>query len=236
MHLFFSRNINSSNILLDEEETHHCNHVLRLGKGDEVGVLDGKGNLYECKIEEITRKNNRLSILKILFSEPASYHVHIALAPPKNMDRIEWFVEKATELSIHEISFLRCAHSERSNVNIDRLYKKAISALKQSRNRYLPVINPMRDFESFLMTLSQEEQRFIGQVTEPAPAGLSAMVHPGGNYLLLIGPEGDFRENEIKLAADYGCLPVSLGNFRLRTETAALAGLIYFIVLNQKAL
>lgn len=231
--LFYSRNITDGTVILDEDETHHCNRVLRLHKGDNVNVLDGKGNLYECRLSEPAKKNNKLEILKIEFSGPDPYRVHIALAPTKNNDRTEWFLEKATELGVHEITFLKCRRSERPRINIDRFHRKITSALKQSGNRYLPVVNRMQEFTSFIETSDFPGQKFIAHIGDPVHRNLSESIRPAWNYLILIGPEGDFTDDEILKAEQNNFLTVSLGKSRLRTETAALAGLHTCLVVNQ---
>ena len=233
MHFFFSREISNGIIALNEEETDHCNRVLRLKTGDVVGVLDGKGNLYHCTIAEQSKKNNKLAIRAIVSSDPGHFNVHIALAPTKHMDRNEWFVEKATELGIQEISFLECKRSERKKISTERLVKIAVSALKQSRNRYLPVINPIREYDSFLNSAYFDAQIYIAYIGEPVNTSLPACIKADRQYILLIGPEGDFTDEEVALAVSKGFAPVSLGPQRFRTETAALVGLQTFILFNQ---
>jgi len=233
MHLFFSREISNGIITLNEEETNHCNRVLRLKAGESVGVLDGKGNLYRCTIAEQSKKFNKLSIIEIASSNPGTCNVHIALAPTKQMDRNEWFVEKATELGIREISFLECKRSERKKINAERLQKIAVSALKQSGNRYLPAINPIVGYDKFLDSLNFNGEKFIAHIDESVDTPLAGSAGPGNDYLLLIGPEGDFTKKEVALADSAGFKPVSLGKPRFRTETAALVGLQTLILINQ---
>ncbi len=234
MHLFYSKKITNGTIILDEEECHHCNHVLRLQKGDLTGVLDGKGNLYKCKISQQGKKINVLEILSVEYSYPDLYYIHIAVAPTKSIDRMEWFVEKATELGIQEISFLYCTNSERAKINIDRLEKKLINALKQSQNRYLPQINPIQPYTAFIQSDLPVTQKFIARISDPPDPELSRQVIPGEKYLIMIGPEGDFTAEEVNSAINKKFIPVSLGKSRLRTETAALAGAFTFLIMNQK--
>ena len=233
MHLFFSREISNGIITLNEEETNHCNRVLRLKAGESVGVLDGKGNLYNCTIAEQSRKFNKLAIIEIVSSNPGICHVHIAIAPTKQMDRNEWFVEKATELGIREITFLECKRSERKKINTERLQKISVSALKQSGNRYLPALNPMVDYDKFLDSLNFNGQKFIAHIDESVETPLAGSAEPGNDYCLLIGPEGDFTKKEVALADAAGFKTVTLGNPRYRTETAALVGLQTLILVNQ---
>ena len=233
MHLFFSQKIEGNFIYLDEEESHHCNHVLRLKQDSILGVLDGLGTLYECRLVEPAKKDTRLEILSKNFTGREAYSIHITMSPTKNMERTEWFVEKAVELGISTISFIRCVRSERKEINILRLTKKAIGAIKQSQNRYLPLLNPIRDFRKFAESVKSLPDKFIACLTQPASKELSEAALPGKDYVLLIGPEGDFDDSEVEWAVSNNFTPVSLGKLRLRTETAGLVGLHTLIVLNQ---
>ncbi len=233
MHFFYSRQIAQGTITLDEGESHHCNRVLRLQKGEIIGVLDGKGNLFECKISEPGKKNNILEIINVYYSYPLPYYIHIALAPTKSFDRLEWFAEKATELGVQEISFLKCTNSERIKINIERLNKKLVSALKQSQNRYLPQVNQIQNFETFINSDIPGSQKFIASISDPPNTDLALKIKATEKYILLIGPEGDFTNEEVTRAIQNNYTPVGLGNSRLRTETAALAGIFAFLVVNQ---
>ncbi|HLF35126.1 MAG TPA: RsmE family RNA methyltransferase [Cyclobacteriaceae bacterium] len=226
--------IRDEEIILPEDESSHCTRVLRLKKGDEAGVFDGNGNFYRCRISETGSKHALLKIIETEHSDPDPWHIHVALAPTKNMNRIEWFAEKATELGIHELSFLLCSRSERKSMNPGRLNKIVIGALKQSKSKYLPVINPMKDFEKFLVENQSARNKYICHISDIPKEHLHEIARPGGDYLLLIGPEGDFDRQEISMAKKLGFLEVSLGRNILRTETAALAGLHILSLINQK--
>jgi 16S rRNA (uracil1498-N3)-methyltransferase len=175
-----------------------------------------------------------LNILETEHSDPDAWHIHVALAPTKNLNRIEWFAEKAMEMGIHEISFLLCSRSERKSMNPERLNKIVIGALKQSKSRYLPVINPMEDFGKFLTEHQSAGNKYICHISDTPLEHLHGIARPGGDYLLLIGPEGDFDRQEIAMALKLGFHQVSLGRNILRTETAALAGLHILSLINQK--
>lgn len=215
----FSRKI----IILGDEESRHCLKVLRKKTGDVVELTDGAGTRAIARITSTGKRHCELEILEKHFVEPDPYHVHIAIVPVKNQERIEWFVEKATEIGIHEISFPVSEHAERKTVNTERLIKKAASALKQSGRHYLPVIHQAEPFSSWL------ERHATGQLfianTGPANTGLlSRVATAGGDYVLLIGPEGGFTGGETELAGEKGFHKVSLGKNVLRTETAGVVG------------
>jgi 16S rRNA (uracil1498-N3)-methyltransferase len=223
-------------LALNEEESKHAIRVLRMNMGDEIGVLDGKGTIYHCKITIAKEKKCEVRIVSSHYTEKRLYKIHLAIAPTKNLDRMEWLVEKCTEMGIDEISFLQTRYSERKEIKIERLHKIAISALKQSQNRHLPVLHEMVKIGEFLKKNKQESidnQRFIGYVSEQYRTPLKQLVTINGSYLILIGPEGDFSEDEITQAISLGFQPVSLGNSRLRTETAGLVACHSFHLLNE---
>lgn len=227
MHLFYTPDMqpSASSFFLSEEESKHCTRVLRLGKGDKVTLLDGRGGWYDAEITDPAPKKTKLAILEYRADhEKRPYQIHIAVAPTKNMDRMEWFVEKAVEVGIDEISFLQCARSERKALNLDRLQKIAISAMKQSMKAYLPKLNELTRYPDFLKYVPQNDQRFIAHLVEGQERfSLAKSVEGNGSYTILIGPEGDFSPEEVELALEAGFKPVTLGRSRLRTETAALA-------------
>ncbi len=222
MQLFFQPDIRSGSLFLDEEESRHCIKVLRKREGDEIHVMDGKGGLFLATIEKVSPKKCTFNIRETKIEERGGYNIHIAIAPTKNADRTEWFVEKAVEFGVHEITFLDCDNSERTRLNLERLKKKAVSALKQSLNLWLPAINPVQKVDSICQT-SDADQKFIAYVDDGIPIHLKAAAVTGKRYLTLIGPEGDFSGEEIEFARANGFVPVSLGRSRLRTETAGIA-------------
>ncbi|MES2733564.1 MAG: 16S rRNA (uracil(1498)-N(3))-methyltransferase [Bacteroidota bacterium] len=233
MHLFYQPIMSDGAAFLSEEESKHCVKVLRLQAKDEVFVVDGKGGFYRC---EITKPDARRCEVRVLEKKTdygkRPYSIHIAIAPTKNSDRMEWFVEKCVELGIDEISFIICEHSERRFFKTDRLEKIAIGAMKQSLKAFLPIINEAESYHCFLQRTStakiaaSADFKFIAYIDAAITAGnrqlLQAVAEPKGRYCVLIGPEGDFSAKEVSLALDQEFRPVSLGESRLRTETAGM--------------
>ncbi|MFT6035330.1 MAG: 16S rRNA (uracil1498-N3)-methyltransferase [Marivirga sp.] len=207
---------------LDHEESKHCIKVLRKQVGDTIQIINGKGNLYEAKILAANHKKCSFQVLSVLSQPSPSVYKHIAIAPTKNIDRIEWFVEKAVEIGIDEISFIRCHNSERSILKTDRIIKKAISAMKQSYKYYLPKINELISYSDLLKREQNASLKTIAYVDFENPTQLQSILAEKGSVLTLIGPEGDFSAQEIKQATDLGYIKVALGNSRLRTETAGI--------------
>lgn len=221
MHVFYTPDIQIKPEL-PEEETQHCIRVLRLGTGDEITLTDGKGNFYRAEITAATNKRCLVKIIETLPQEPLwQGHLHIAMAPTKNMDRNEWFAEKATEIGFDELTFLNCRFSERKVIKTERIEKILISAIKQSLKARLPKLNEMVDFDKFI-TRDFPGQKFIAHCYEGEKPLLKNILKPGEDALVLIGPEGDFSEEEVAKAINNGFQPISLGKSRLRTETAAL--------------
>ena len=222
MILFYQPALPESNFL-DLEESKHCVKVLRKTNGDEISVLDGKGQLYNCLITNASHKKCEFEITSTSSFEKHKRYRHIAIAPTKNNDRIEWFVEKATEIGIDEISFIACDHSERSNLKIDRIEKKAISAMKQSLKYYLPKLNSLVSFKEFIASQkASTNYKAIAYVDFENPVQLIDQLKDQESVVCLIGPEGDFSQQEVRLAQQEGFEKVALGNSRLRTETAGI--------------
>ena len=207
---------------LPEEEAGHCIRVLRLGEGDEIVLTDGQGSFYKAAISRAHPKHCEVTLLES-WKQPDlwNFNLHIAIAPTKNMDRMEWFVEKATEIGFDELTFLNCRFSERKVIKTERISKILVSAIKQSLKARLPQLNEMTDFNKFI-TQPFLGQKFIAHCYEGEKPLLKDMVHPGEDALVLIGPEGDFSEEEVRKATENDFIPISLGKSRLRTETAAL--------------
>jgi 16S rRNA (uracil1498-N3)-methyltransferase len=220
VNLFYQSKLAEGFLQLDETESQHAIKVLRHQPGDVIPVTDGKGSLYFCKITSIEKKTCALSIQRTEKKSKPAHHIHIAMAPTKSSDRTEWFVEKATEIGIQEITFLQTQRSERQKLNIERMEKVAVSAIKQSGQVWLPEINGMVDLKVILK--AQADQKFIAHV-DVNVKHLKEMVSSNKSYLVLIGPEGDFTNDEVLEASDAGYQSVSLGNNTLRTETAGLA-------------
>ena len=221
MHVFYTPDI-QTRAELPEEEAQHCIRVLRLNIGDQITLTDGKGYFYRAEISAATNKRCMVNILETTYQEPLwNGHLHIAMAPTKNMDRTEWFAEKATEIGFDELTFLNCRFSERKVIKTERISKILVSAIKQSLKARLPQLNEMTDFNKFI-TQPFKGQKFIAHCYEGEKPLLKDVFHKGEDALVLIGPEGDFSEEEVQKAIENGFIPISLGKSRLRTETAAL--------------
>ncbi|MDR2283550.1 MAG: 16S rRNA (uracil(1498)-N(3))-methyltransferase [Sphingobacterium sp.] len=237
MQLFYTPEIEPHHVafLLNEEESKHAIRVLRLQVGDTIHLVDGRGGLYETEILDAHPKRTSLKILKVQTEFGLlPYRLHMVVAPTKNMDRLEWFLEKATEVGLYEFTPIICEHSERKEVKVERLEKVAIAAMKQSLKAYLPRVNPTISFSKFLQQAAGTEScKGLAHCVESEKKYISTAFASKGDYLLLIGPEGDFSEKEISQALDAGFIPISLGDARLRTETAALASVIEVSLLNR---
>ncbi len=237
MHLFYTPDIDTqaSHYQLSEEESKHAVRVLRLAVGDTVQLIDGSGGMYEAEIIDAHPKRCTLQILSRTFEfQKPSYHLHIAVAPTKNIDRIEWFLEKATEIGIQEITPLISEHSERKEVKVDRLNKVVVSAMKQSLKAYMPQINEAINFDKFLAQQKDSDSlKAIAHCVDDEKKYLNQAFPKNQSYLILIGPEGDFSQKEIQQALAAGFHPISLGEARLRTETAALYACLEIALLNR---
>lgn len=222
MQLFYVPNISGAEVILDETESKHAIRVLRLQKGDQVQVVDGKGGFYLTEIADANPKKCRLTTVNsTLDFGKRDFHLHIAIAPTKNIDRFEWFLEKATEIGIDEITPLLTSHSERKTVNPDRLAKILVSAMKQSLKAFLPQLNELTSFKELVVS-NKTENKYIAYCDDIQKIHLKDLATKGSNSLILIGPEGDFSPEEVKLAIENGFKVVSLGESRLRTETAGI--------------
>lgn len=220
MNLFFQPGIPEGIIYLDAEESRHAVRVLRMTEGDQLDLTDGKGYFYSAKITKADSKKCQFEILEKREVKKRNFQIHIAIAPTKNADRNEWFVEKAVEIGIDEISFIICKNSERKTINMERIEKIAISAMKQSQQAWLPKLNPIIPFKE--ITSGKNDQKFIAYVDATNPVHLQSVAQRDKKYLVLIGPEGDFSKEELDLALQNGFQKVSLGHNRLRTETAGI--------------
>jgi len=222
MQLFYVPNISGDEILLNETESKHAIRVLRLQNGNRVQVIDGTGGFYEAEITDANQKKCRLSVLKSqLEFGKKDFHLHIAIAPTKNIDRFEWFLEKATEIGIGEITPLLTSHSERKTINIERLEKILVSAMKQSLKAYLPKLNEITPIKHLIVN-NKSKSKYIAYCDDIQKIHLKDAVIRGQDTLILIGPEGDFSPEEVNLAVENGFKIVSLGTARLRTETAGI--------------
>jgi 16S rRNA (uracil1498-N3)-methyltransferase len=219
--LFYQPDLSQNHCWLTEDESRHCVKVLRKREGELIAVTDGKGFFYDGIITKANAQRCEFEIQEKREERKKKFRIHLAIAPTKNPDRLEWLIEKATELGVDEITLIDCDHSERSFIKTERLLKVAISAMKQSQKATLPVINPLSSFASILGTVA--DQKFIAYVDHSNPKHLIREATKEKNYLICIGPEGDFSKEELEKALDQGFIKVSLGESRLRTETAGMA-------------
>lgn len=227
MATFFASTISyeSSDFFLSEEESKHCIRVLRYTIGATVHIIDGKGNEFIGEIIDDHPKRCKLKVVEVIKHPKPVNSIHVAMAPTKNMDRVEWFLEKAVELGLSRLTFLKCDNNERNSINTERLQKIAISAMKQSKRYFLPEIESLVSLSQFLET---NPIGYIGHCSQGEKIQLAEIKNIGP---FLIGPEGDFSEREVDIALKAGYTAVHMSDFRLRTETAALTavfGLNYF--------
>lgn len=222
MQLFYSTNINNHLITLDENDSKHAIKVLRMQEGDLLRVVDGKGNFYTCEIIQAHSKKCLLNIKDKTFTENPYSNLHIAIAPTKNINRFEWFLEKATEIGIGSIQPLITANSERREVKIERLEKVVIAAMKQSLKSHLPIIEEIISFDQFLK-MNHKGNLLLAHCNDQFERHhITKATDTNNKTLILIGPEGDFNSKEIEKAMANGFKSISLCEARLRTETAAI--------------
>jgi len=221
MQLFYCSTIIDGENYLSQEESRHCTKVLRKKSGDLIQITDGLGNHYEGELTDVNPKKCGFKITSIKFRKKPYYSIHIAIAPTKNLDRIEWFVEKAVEIGIDKITFIQTAFSERKHIKINRIKKKAISAMKQSVRVYLPEISEMVNLNAFLKT-AQGDQKFVAHLEGDETKHLLDEAKASQNYVILIGPEGGFSDDEISKIKENDFDIVKIADYRLRTETAGV--------------
>jgi 16S rRNA (uracil1498-N3)-methyltransferase len=208
--------------ILNEDESLHCVKVLRHKVGDTIRVIDGNGTIAIGKIEAAHAKQCAVSLTeKETVKQSRDYRLHIAIAPTKNIERTEWFVEKAVEIGIDEISFIKCKNSERTVIKDDRLKKVAEAAVKQSQQAFIPKLNSLIDFKEFIKT-NTSDIKLIAHCEKESKQQIKQYIALNKSFTVLVGPEGDFTKDEIALAFTASYLPVALGESRLRTETAGL--------------
>jgi len=227
MDYFYSKNISKKIIILDGQEMIHCIRVLRNKIGDNIFVVDGLGNLFHSKIIKIFSNECHLEILK---SETIQkkIKVHLIISPTKNHKRIEWMIEKIVEIGVDRISFMVCKNSIRNNINLNRLNKIVLSAMKQTQNAFLPRIDDCISFQEVFSIISSKE-KYIAHLNNKNNSHLSSILKNEKSRCILIGPEGDFTNDEVSYALKNNFIEVSLGNSRLRTETS---GIVSTTILN----
>lgn len=231
---FYSPDIETS-LILPESDSAHCVRVLRMKEGDELTVVDGHGGRFRCVLIEAHAKHAGIQILeREQLRKNRDFSLTLAVAPTKHTDRMEWLLEKAVEIGIDRIVLLRCARSERKNMNLERLEKVMISAMKQSLKAYLPQLEGIIPFKDFLRDSKIGPSKFFGYCAPDFPKKNFVEECPvGRDVCIMIGPEGDFSADEVDMAVKEGFMPVTFGENRLRTETAALYGVTAVHVVNQ---
>ena len=230
MDIFYQEKLTEKPFVLDPVESAHCIKVLRKRKGDTIQLVDGAGGLFTAEILDENTKACRFSIVSHTPDyEPLGYNLDIAIAPTKNIDRFEWFIEKATEIGVSSITPLLCQRSERKHLRLDRLEKVIIAAMKQSKKAYKPALNDLLSIDKFLQQ-SHRGKKYMAHCMDGKKSAVWELGAQGA-YTLMIGPEGDFTDEEIRLALSNGFEGLTLGDYRLRTETAGVVACsaIYFV-------
>lgn len=235
MQLFYAPALSpsSTTVIFPKKESGHIIKVLRKKQGDSLHITNGRGNLFLARITDPNPNKCKAQIRNCTTESPLPYHLHIAIAPTKRNERMEWFLEKATEIGITEITPIFCEHSERKKVNPDRYQRVLESAMKQSLQTHLPKLNPSIAFFDFI-NQSHHGQKYIAHCAETHKEFLQNQLSPVAPILILIGPEGDFSPSEIETALQQNFHSTSLGNHRLRTETAALSACHTVSLFHQK--
>ncbi len=233
MQLFYNPSLDNSfkQFFFTSEESKHIVKVLRKVEGDILQITNGRGALYEAKILVADPKKCKAQIVSEENTIPRLHSLHIAIAPTKMNDRLEWFLEKATEIGINEITPILCEHSERKVIKSERLEKVLQAAMKQSLQTFLPKLNPITSFQDFTENV-QGELKLIAHCHPEEKRELKRRVQADKDVVILIGPEGDFSKSEVDLAKEHGFLPVSLGRNRLRTETAGVVACTTVAIVN----
>lgn len=233
MNVFYLPDAQIGTISFPEEESKHIVKVLRMKEGDRFCVTDGNGSLYDAELIDAHPKRAMANLSNQRNGyDIRDFKVSIAIAPTKLNERTEWFLEKATEIGIDEVKLFSSYHSERRVANVDRFKKIVISAMKQSVKSKMPIVEDMVSFDK-LVKQNYEGQKFIAWIDDDVKEQLCDLYKKGENALVLIGPEGDFSKEEVALAKEYGFIPVSLGEARLRTETAAVVACHTIQLINQ---
>ena len=233
MHIFYIPQIEGNSIILPENESKHCVRVLRLATGDTIHIVNGTGDMLTCSITDPHPKRCAVEIVETQHEfGKRNFRLHIAIAPTKNIERFEWFLEKATEIGIDEITPILCEHSERKKINLERSERVIVAAMKQSVKAYKPILNPLTPFKDAIHKDSQSTRliAYCGNFDEPHAKN---QINQSDSIFMLIGPEGDFSPNEVEMALKEGFKTTGLGPSRLRTETAAVVACTIANTLNQ---
>ena len=226
---FYEENIQQPTYILSEETSKHCVKVLRMKEGAQLQLTDGKGSLFTATIINANKKNCEVSIGVVSFEQRATSRVSIAISLLKNPSRLEWFMEKATEIGVSEIIPLICDHTEKQNFRFDRMRNILISAMLQSQQTWLPQLHQPKKIID-LIDEDPEGLKLIAHCDEDEKRSITDLDRSHKNKLILIGPEGDFSKEEIRIALAKNFIPVSLGNTRLRTETAGIVAAAYLCI------
>jgi len=232
--IFFSEKISGNHAELDEEESHHVIKVMRYRIGKELMVTDGKGKLFKTKLISESKEKGAVEIVETIKEEPKpSPEIHMAISPTKSIDRFEWFLEKATEIGVSEITPIISQRSERDKIKYDRLNKILISSMKQSLRLWLPKLNQIIALEDFLTSnFKLQTSNFIAHCQSQNLPFLKSLYQPKQSVLILVGPEGDFTRDEVTLAEQNGFVSANLSEARLRTETAGIVAIHTVQLLN----
>ena len=224
MQIFYSEKVSDGLAFFSREETGHCLRVLRMRRGDTMAFTDGRGNLYEGVITEDDPWGMKVSVTSAISSTgKREYRLHVAISPVKNDDRLEWFIEKAVETGIDEITPVICQRTEKRRIRRERLEGIILSAMKQSLRTFLPTLNEPVPFSDFV-SAEYKTRKLIASCDESLERrSITSAVSRGEDVLILIGPEGDFTDEETRVALEHGFIPVHFGPGRLRTETAGIA-------------
>lgn len=230
---YYTHDLQSDNIIIAPDEAHHLVHVVRVKQGEEIIFTNGSGTVVKAVMQNVSLKNCSAEVISRTQFDVIENKLHLAFAPTKNIDRTEWMLERATEMGVYEFTPLRCKHSERKEVNADRLKKILVSAAKQSKRAWFPKLNQVTAFSDFIR--DNNNSCFIAHCNpEYSRAGWKEYMNAGFPTSIMVGPEGDFSEEEIKSASAAGITGLSLGNRRLRTETAAMAVCLPLLLINEK--
>ncbi len=225
MFLFYTNLVSENQLRLTEDEHQHCTKVLRKQVGDDIFITDGNGHIYSARISNITKAETVCNILNTDTKPTPHPNIIIAISPTKNASRLEWFVEKAVEIGISEIIVFNAQRTEKKSFNQSRIHKIMVSAMKQSLNVHLPTLNYYESTKLLLAKTKDIDQKFIAHCDGPT-LSLNASMNKSKDAIVLIGPEGDFTHQEIEMALENGFKAVTLGDSRLRTETAGLVALM----------